>query len=295
MNYADLIKTIKPQVLSAMVTINNPEIAPEVRQLNQEILLRGVGKSIYDKVYDMNAFDFGVEHTSGSGIDDRYYGLAKVASGSVSTGKVGVEEYVDNYLTSMASKAQHDSFKNAEQSRKHPVVKRTENSDACKWCQSKTGSFTSPSSDVFARHGGCEGKIVTEGYKSRNGLLDGYKKGDKVTVYRGEGNNLVAPGTDLFGQAHYVARDKATAAKFGKVKTETLTISPKQIYTIKSDAQYEALVRDALRTYSGEDAQTSIPKLLKKRGFKAIEGTPEFDPLAGIAVLDSKLITPVKK
>lgn len=83
-NYAELIDTIYPTVRAAVATINNPEIEPEVRQRNQEILLKEVGQAIYDKVYDMNAFDYEIQHTKGAGIDDRYYGLAKVASDSVS-------------------------------------------------------------------------------------------------------------------------------------------------------------------------------------------------------------------
>lgn len=289
MNYVDLIKTIKPQVAAAIAIINNPEIDPEVRQLNQEILLREVGAAVYAKVYDMNAFDYEIEHTTGPGIDDRYYGMAKVASASVSAGTLGLDEYIDSYLTSMATKAQNDSFKTAKESNKHPTVTRKTSGKACKWCSSKAGTYTNPPSEVFRRHGACHCSISTEGYRSRNGQLGNYKKGEKITVYRGTGKNA-APGTDMFGQAHYVARDKATAAQFGKVQTETLTISPKQIYTIKSDAQYEALVRDAQREYMGMDTQKSIPLLLQKRGFKAVEGTPAFDPLAGIAVLDQKLI-----
>lgn len=290
MNYADLVHSIEPQVLAAMAIINNPEIAPDVRQRNQEILLKEVGAAIYSKVYDMNAFDMEIDHTTGPGIDDRHYGLAKVASGSVSTGSLGLEEYVHAYLTHATAKAQDDAFKTAKQSNKHPTVTRKESGDACKWCRSKVGTYTAPPAEVFQRHGGCGGSIITQGYKSRNGQLDNYKKGEKITVYRGTGNNA-APGTDLFGSAHYVARDRATAAQFGTVKAETLTISPKQIYTIKNDAQYEALVRDAQHEYVGMDVQKSIPLLLKKRGFKAVEGTPEFDPLAGIAVLDKSLVT----
>lgn len=84
-NYAALIKTIEPAVESAITIINNPEIEPEVRRRNQEILLREVGKAIYEKVYDMNAFDFEIEGTKGVGIDNRYLTLAKVVSDSVST------------------------------------------------------------------------------------------------------------------------------------------------------------------------------------------------------------------
>lgn len=88
-NYAALVTTIEPQVRAAVAIINNPEIEPEVRQRNQEILLREVGQAIYEKVYDMNAFDMEIEHTKGAGIDDRYFGLAKVASDSVSTASRG--------------------------------------------------------------------------------------------------------------------------------------------------------------------------------------------------------------
>ena len=202
-----------------------------------------------------------------------------------------LDEYLTNFLQYAATKAQHDATKNARESNKRPTVTRTEHGDACKWCKSMAGTFTDPSSDVFKRHGGCFGKIETKGYKSRNGLLGNYKAGEPVTVYRGVGKGTAVQGTDLFGAAHYVARDKATAAKFGKVQTETLTINPKQIYTITSDAQYEALVRDAQRTYIGMDVQRAIPKLLQARGFKAIEGSAAFDPLAGIAVFDEKLIS----
>lgn len=85
-NYGELANSLAPKVLKAVQLLNNPEIEPNTRQLNQEILLREVARAIYEKTYEMNAFDMDIEHTIGSGIDDRYYGMAKVASNSVSTG-----------------------------------------------------------------------------------------------------------------------------------------------------------------------------------------------------------------
>lgn len=175
MNYAGLVDTIKPKVMEAIAVINNPEISPEIRQLNQEILLKEVGRSVYEKIYNMNAFDYGITNTSGPGIDSRHYGLAKVASNSVSNGTAGLEEYIQNYLATMASKAQQDSFKTASQTKKRPTVTRTEGAGACQWCKGLQGTYTDPPAEVFQRHGGCSGKIVTEGYKSRNGLLKNYK------------------------------------------------------------------------------------------------------------------------
>jgi len=176
MDYSIFTKTILAKVLKAMALINNPEISPEIRQLNQEILFREVGQSVYAKIYDMNAFDFEIAYTLGNGPDDRFYGMAKVASASVATGALGVDEYVKNYLDNTVGMAQRDAVKNARESGQRPTVTRTESGDACKWCQSKVGTFTDPDPEIFARHGGCNGKIITEGFKSRNGQLGNYKK-----------------------------------------------------------------------------------------------------------------------
>lgn len=176
MDYAGLNDTIVKKVLAALKLINNPEIDPEIRQLNQEILFREVGASVYAKVYDMNAFDMEIDHTRGPGIDDRYYGLAKVASASVSAGALGLDDYVRNYLDTMASKAQQDAVKNARDSGKYPTVTRKMNGETCSWCESLAGTYTKPDSEVFKRHRGCDCSIITEGYRSRNGLLKNYVK-----------------------------------------------------------------------------------------------------------------------
>lgn len=176
MNYADLNKTIIAKVLRALAILNNPEITPAVRQLNQEILFREVGSAVYAKVYDMNAFDFEIERTIGAGIDDRYFGLAKVASASVATGTLGLDEYVGNYLDNIAGKAQQDAFTNAQQSRKFPRVIRETRGETCKWCRSMAGTYDNPSGEVFRRHGACDCEIRTEGFRSRNGQLNNYVK-----------------------------------------------------------------------------------------------------------------------
>ena len=174
MNYAGLNDTIVNKVMAAMALINNPEIDPEVRQLNQEILFREVGAAVYAKVYSMNAYDMEITHTTGPGIDDRYYGLAKVASSSVSAGVAPMPDLVRNYLDSTAAQAQHDAMKTAKQSGKHPTVTRSLVGETCAWCASKAGTYTNPSREIFARHRGCDCRIETSGYNSRNGTLKNY-------------------------------------------------------------------------------------------------------------------------
>lgn len=176
MDYAKLNKSILPQVLAAIRLINNPEIDPVIRQKNQEILLREVGAEVYAKIYNMNAFDFEIDYTTGPGIDERYYGLAKVASATVATGALGLDEYVKNFLDYAATQAQQDAVKTAKQSGKRTVVIRKMNGETCKWCESLAGEYENPDSEVYKRHGGCDCLIITQGFKSRNGQLNNYVK-----------------------------------------------------------------------------------------------------------------------
>lgn len=176
MDYHKLNSTIIAKVLKAMALINNPEISPEIRQLNQEILFREVGTAVYAKVYDMNAFDFEIEHTVGPGIDDRYFGMAKIASASVATGGLALDQQVRNFLDTTTAKAQYDAALNAKQSGKRTRVIRKMNGETCEWCESLAGTYENPDSEVFRRHRDCDCSITTEGYRSRNGLLNNYVK-----------------------------------------------------------------------------------------------------------------------
>ena len=176
MDYSKLTKTILDKVLRAMELINNPEIDPEVRQLNQEILFREVGQAVYAKIYDMNAYDLEIEYTKGVGMDQRHFGMAKIASTSIVAGKLGLVDSVKNFIDSTIATAQRDAAVTAKQSGKFPKVTRKVNGETCKWCNNLAGTYTDPRPEVFRRHRGCDCSIITEGYKSRNGLLDNYIK-----------------------------------------------------------------------------------------------------------------------
>lgn len=221
-----------------------------------------------------------------------------------------MDEYIRNFLMSSAAKAQKDATVTARQSGKKPTVTRTEHSDACKWCQSKTGTYENPGSDVFERHGGCEGKITTKGYGSKNGLLGNYKKssgpgaaapiapdGGQV-VFRGTGNNVSAAGLEL-GSGFYVARDTATAANFGNVAQLSLPLKSKDILLIASDNQYQRLILDAqkwtVRTGGSLDTNDFIPAYIRYLGYKAAEVAATVDPLGGIAVYDPAIIKKLQK
>lgn len=224
-----------------------------------------------------------------------------------------MEEYVRNFLMTSAAQAQSAALKNARQSGKRPTVTRTESSDACKWCQSKTGTFSDPSSEIFHRHGGCNGRITTSGYKSRNGLLNNYKSGSfgrtaqttgavdskgRQIVYRGAGG-APAGRANMFGNALYVARDQSTASNFGNVAQLSMPLKPSDILLVATDNALDKLQLDAqrwaVRTGASLDPNEYIPAYILHLGYKAVEVKATVDPLAGIAIIDPKIIKAMSK
>lgn len=174
MNYDKLSATIIDDLKTEIDIINNPEINPETRRMNLEIVLREIGEQVYDVIYSMNAFDMEIDFTEGLGINDAYYGLAKNISDSIVTGgKTDVQSQIEEWLSNQVLKAQYDAFWNARDYDKHPTVTRTASLSCCDWCREVVGTHVDPVSDVFRRHKNCRCEIRTSGYKSKNRLLFG--------------------------------------------------------------------------------------------------------------------------
>jgi hypothetical protein len=177
MNYDSLTYTILDDFKAEVALINNPEIDPETRRYNLEIVLREIGTEVYNVVYDMNAFDMGIDYTNGKTINDAYYGLAKNISDSISTGgKSNIQAQLEEWLSNQVLKAQYDAFWNAKEFGQFPTVERSASPSCCDWCAAVVGTFVDPSGDVFRRHDRCRCIIKTSGYKTRNGIYTGDRK-----------------------------------------------------------------------------------------------------------------------
>lgn len=177
MNYTSLADTISPELQAAVDEILNPEVDPDIRRYNLEILLREVGEKVYYNIYDMAAYDMMVEYTDGIGINDAYYGMAKNLSDSISTGgEKYVREQLYTWLSNQILKGEHDAFYTAKGLGQYPVLTRTEPANCCAWCRSLVGTFVDPAehAEIWMRHDNCRGSVSVEGYRSRNGQLSGY-------------------------------------------------------------------------------------------------------------------------
>lgn len=186
MDYSKLGELVIPQVKKMISTILNPEVEPSTRKKNLEILFAELGSAVYNKIFDMNAFDMDIPDATSSQknvSDEMYSGMAKRMSDSVSQISPSV---MDNFIYTMTkayvnatvAKAQRDAMEIATASNKKPEIKREMVSETCKWCASKVthGWIEDPDSSMFQRHRDCDCRILTRGYKSRNGLLDNYVK-----------------------------------------------------------------------------------------------------------------------
>lgn len=176
MDYSKLPATIQFKVEKIISILNNPEIAPDIRQLNMERLFQAVGKATYAKIYEMNAWDMEIPHTAGKFSDNRYYGLAKITAGANVT-NTDYKRLVESYLASMTGLAQDDAFTTAKESGKAPTLTRQLTGPGdCDWCREKADTYIDPAPEDFGRHTDCNCRLITAGYKSRNGLLKNYRR-----------------------------------------------------------------------------------------------------------------------
>lgn len=120
------------------------------------------------------------------------------------------------------------------------------------------------------------------------------RENKKLEVFHGDGANVNDPARDVFGDAFYVARDKALAEQYGVVSKLQLPFSEKQIYRLKTDDDFtgflNAAQKHAVRTGGDLDPANYIPEYVRHLGYKAVEATEAVVPGGGIAVVDKKAI-----
>ena len=87
-----------------------------------------------------------------------------------------------------------------------------------------------------------------------------------------------------------MTRDEDTASTFGRVKQQQIHIDKKDILFISNDEAYRKLVADVLLAKPGVNFNVAMPDYIRNMGYRAVEMSPEIDPLGGIAIVDQSLI-----
>lgn len=180
MDFSILIARIEPKLRRMALILNDTSINPTLRRTAHRTVLESLGQVIYNKAYDMTAWDFEIPETLGKIFDrDIAAGLARNLSDSIATGnKVSITEQLPLYANKAALAAQADASVTAQGLGKYTVLKVSlGRKKDCNWCilRAQRSPIYNPSPIDFGRHDGCDCFLEAQGFRSRNGEVKNYR------------------------------------------------------------------------------------------------------------------------
>lgn len=180
MDFRQLIKRIEPKLRRLALILNNPEVSPTVRMKANRAAFDIIGQLVYDKAYDMSAWDFDIYDTLGKIFDKNIAaGLAKSVSDSIATGdKSMTSEQIVTFTNTAAQTAVTDAFNTAKSLGEVPrLYISVRGKGDCDWCIARANGspYYDPGPSLFGRHNHCDCIIRAEGYRSRNGEVKNYR------------------------------------------------------------------------------------------------------------------------
>lgn len=178
MDFQILVREIEPKLKRLARILNDPSVNPTLRRAAHRSALETIGQLVYDKAYNMTAWDYEIAETLGRIFDREIAaGLAMKLSNSIATGdSLPIEEQLPTFLSVATGAAQFDATDTAGTLGKYRrVTRRLRGKGDCDWCRSMAGVYTNPGPEVFRRHNKCDCHIEAEGFKSRNGEVQNYR------------------------------------------------------------------------------------------------------------------------
>lgn len=156
------------------------DVSPESRRVMISRILSTVGVAYHSQMYSLTSEALGTAKMRSLGISssefrDQTDRLSLKVMRNYALSRPTREDIV-TYYHSVLGNAQFEAFGNANMMGKHPTLKRTLVGDCCKWCQARAGLHINPTGDLFARHRKCDCILEVSGYKTRNGILQNFKK-----------------------------------------------------------------------------------------------------------------------
>lgn len=180
MDFRSLVQRIAPKLRKLAVILNDPTVNPDLRRAAHRSALESLGQLVYNKAYDMTAWDYEIQETLGKIFDKNIAsGLARNLSDSIATGDpIPMQSQLPTYLNKATGAAQYDATEMARSLGKHTVLKvRLGPKKDCDWCKRRAARspIYDPQPTDFGRHDGCDCFLEAEGFRSRNGEVKNYR------------------------------------------------------------------------------------------------------------------------
>lgn len=180
MDFRSIIVRLEPKLRKLATILNDPSVSPDLRRAAHRSALETIGQAIYDKAYDMSAWDFDIAETLGKIFDRNIAsGLARNLSDSVATGdKLVVANQPTTFANTAAQTAVADAFETARSLGKSPrLYARLRGKGDCDWCRTRAENSPhyNPGPALFGRHDKCDCFLEAKGYQSRNGEVRNYR------------------------------------------------------------------------------------------------------------------------
>ena len=178
MNFSVTARDISRQTAKVVNYILGLNIAPEEKRRRLVKAFGIIGNEFFDKMFRDNSELFDSEAIRSMGYanpDDQIERLSAKLVQNYNLGRHN-DEIVTGFFDSVLGDAQKEAFDNGSSLGKVPTLTRRLVGETCAWCVARTGTFTYPEGELFARHDNCDCLFIVEGYNSRNGILTNYRK-----------------------------------------------------------------------------------------------------------------------
>lgn len=178
MNFSASAKDLGRQMMSVVEFILSLQISPAEKRRRLVKAFGIVGNEFFGKMFADNSELFASEAIKTLGFQNPEDQIERLSSKLVQNYNLGRknEAIVRGFFDSVLADAQHEAFENGVSLGKVPTLTRRLVGETCGWCAARTGTFTYPEGELFARHDNCDCLFIVQGYNSRNGLLTNYRK-----------------------------------------------------------------------------------------------------------------------
>ena len=178
MNFSATATDIAAQMEEVVNYILSLDVAPEEKRKRLVKAFAIVGNEFFDKLFRDSSRLFDSEAIKSLGFSDPEDQIERLSTKLVQNYNLGRKNdaTIKGFFDSVLGDAQHEAFMNGITLGKVPTLTRRLVGETCGWCIARTGTFTYPDGELFARHDNCDCLFIVKGYNSRNGILTNYRK-----------------------------------------------------------------------------------------------------------------------